>query len=485
MIKKLLVPNAAPLIESMRSIGYSFETAIADIIDNSIYAKASNIHIYYDVFGEEPYLLILDDGIGMSNLELSNAMIYGARNPMEKRDKRDLGRFGLGLKSASLSQCRELVVISKKEEVSSYSWDIDFVIENQEWAVKEYESKELGSLNFPKLNKLLSYETGTLVLWKNFDRIASKRTELQSEILKKVDILEQHLSLVFHRYLSGEEKINIFINDQAINPIDPFLESNKATQPKPTQDLEIRDSIVKVKPFILPHLNKLSNDELAMLGGKERLRSTQGYYIYRNKRLIIWGKWFGQYPKDELQKLVRIRVDIPNSLDYLWEIDVKKSQAVLPYEIKRNLAMFIHNALLDGKKVFHYRGRKKNENSKLEYVWDRIINKGLIRYNINLNHPIIKELIMKSNDESKTVSILRMIEDYLPIYQIYNDQASDKNILNNENNVQNIEKARLLLGLFDSDEALLILNNPRKYEGLNLSNEELDVLRKEYYNGCS
>ncbi len=485
MEKKILIPNAAMLMESMRSIGYSFETAVADIIDNSIFAKAKNIRIVHNVFTKEPYLLIMDDGVGMSIKDLESAMVYGARNPNDKRDENDLGRFGLGLKSASLSQCRELIVISKcANELSILSWDLDYVINNQEWAVKEYSLDEVKHLSIKEIDLLNERESGTIVLWRNFDRFENQKEKFENEFLKKIEVVEKHLSLVFHRFIARRKgKVNIFINNNEILPTDPFLTSNLATQKKPTQSLSVDNKKVTVVPYVLPHINKISRSELSMLGGKDTLRATQGYYIYRNKRLIIWGKWFGQYPKNELQKLVRIRVDIPNSLDYLWEIDVKKSTAVLPFILKRALGLTINKALLDGKNVFHYRGRKKNVNSKVEFVWDRIEDRNKISYKINKSHPLISNIIDSFGSKRKIYDFLELLEDYIPIQQIYNDNADSLHILNKECNTQSLEKARKLLGTFSKDEGLQILENPTKYEGLNLSNEEVDILRKEYQNG--
>ena len=483
MEKRILIPNAAKLIESMRSIGYSFETAIADIIDNSIYAECNNIQINFNAFVKEPYLLIFDDGFGMDELELENAMIYGTKNPNECREQGDLGRFGLGLKSASLSQCREMIVISKKHILNAYSWDLDYVIETNEWAVKKYSSQEIDKLNLPEIEELKKMDSGTIVLWKRFDRFSDIREKFEDEFLKKIEILECHIALVFHRFLNKKEgHIKIFLNKSEILPVDPFLTNNMSTQPKPTQTMDIYGEKVVVKPYILPHINKISIDEMASLGGKEKLRSSQGYYIYRNKRLIIWGQWFGQYPKNELQKLVRVKVDIPNSLDKIWEIDIKKSAAVLPFVIKKNLGLTINRALEDGKRVFHFRGRKKNDQLKIEYIWDRIVDRGRISYKVNRNHPVLKDFFDRIGNNVNMEQFLMLLEDYLPIQQLYNDHAENKNILNIENNTNTLEKARLILSCFTLEQRKEIINNPLKIEGLNLELEDLNVLRKEIDN---
>jgi len=151
-------PSAALLIESIRDIGYTIETAIADLIDNSISASAKNIEIYLiDDSDGNPILSIQDDGIGMSDEELKLAMRLGSKDPNIKRPKDDLGRFGLGLKTASFSQCRELTVETYKEgKMTSLTWDLDEVKKQNAWVVIENEPGEL--------------KQGTKIIWKKIDR---------------------------------------------------------------------------------------------------------------------------------------------------------------------------------------------------------------------------------------------------------------------------------------------------------------------------
>ena len=128
-------PYAPTLIESTRAIGYSLNAAIADIIDNSIAACSKTIDIFFFPVGDA-YIAILDDGVGMDSNDIDIAMQYGSKDPLDIRDKRDLGRFGLGLKTASLSQCRVLTVISKKgNSIEARRWDIDYVSQTGQWSL--------------------------------------------------------------------------------------------------------------------------------------------------------------------------------------------------------------------------------------------------------------------------------------------------------------------------------------------------------------
>lgn len=258
-------PSPRVLMKSMRSIGYTFETALADIIDNSISAGAKNIYISVPINDEDVYISILDDGNGMSRDDLFNAMKYGSDREYQIND---LGRFGLGLKSASLSQCRILTVISKNEgTITGFQWDFDSVIEDKRWDCIELEQSDIELV--PDIEKLKSLEMGTLVIWQNFD-IAYKKSNgrIREYISDEVEEAEKHLRLVFHRFLSNRFKpLNIFINNNQLSPIDPFLEDNPKTDSQKVSELSIYGETIKVQPFILPHQSDLQLEDIEKLGG--------------------------------------------------------------------------------------------------------------------------------------------------------------------------------------------------------------------------
>lgn len=419
MFNKESIPFAPALIESMRSLGYSFESAIADLIDNSISANANKIDIFMNPL-DNPYVIIFDNGCGMDEYEIEEAMRYGSKNPLDKRSKNDLGRFGLGLKSASLSQCRKLVVASKKNgNISAYSWDLDYVINTGSWVVIGYEKEELNQ--FPQINMLDSVESGTYVLLQKFDRIQESTNNLEKTMIKHMDSTIEHLSLVFHRYL--DEGVDIYVNNQKIDGRDPFLKNHKKTQLKRTQTFSIDGEKISVKPYILPHINYLTQKDLQKVGGKEQLRSEQGFYVYRNKRLIIWGTWFRLERKDELSKLARVMVDIPNSLDYMWSIDIKKSSANLPDKIKQNLYSCAYNSVSSSETVHSYRGRKVNTSDNISYIWERIKTRDGYEYKINRDIPHLKMLEKTLTNEQVNLlnSFLDNLESNFPSSSIYLD----------------------------------------------------------------
>lgn len=482
MIEKQSLPSAPILIESIRSIGYSFETAIADLIDNSISAKATRIDIL-SIPNEEPYIIIFDNGNGMNKVELEEAMRLGSKNPNEVREENDLGRFGLGLKSASLSQCRNLTVVSKKDgKLSAFSWNLDYVIERNSWSILEYSEEEIMQLENIELFK--DVETGTYVLLKKFDKIQASTLEINKTITEKMSSTIDHLALVFHRYL--DDGVEIYVNNRKIESIDPFLTKNKATQAKRTQEIKIGESIIKVKPYILPHYNKLSEDDLKKVAGKEDLRKNQGFYIYRNKRLIIWGTWFRLSRQDELSKLARVMVEIPNSLDDVWGIDIKKSTANIPDIIKKNLYSCIEESVFTSKEVYRYRGRKENNSEKYNYVWDRIKTRDGYEYRINRDLPQI-QLLSKNFDKDVLIEferLLKNIEKSFPTNTVYLDVADGK--LKNDSEMSAEEIDELIMAFEDSLNKCqeLGLNVIEFYEQIiktepYCNNEKLKELMKE------
>ena len=448
-----LPPYAPTLMESTRAIGYSLESAIADIIDNSITASAANVWISFFPIGEV-YIAVLDDGNGMNAAELNTAMQYGSRNPAEQRGANDLGRFGLGLKTASLSQCKVLTVVSKKESVvEGRRWDLDYVAATGEWSLGVLEEDEIE--NLPQIEHLMSLSSGTIVLWQNLDRLMLGEINFEQSMGRKMDEVRKHLTLTYHRYLAGEvgiKKLSLYFNDQRLYPQDPFL-VNQSVQAIADETLLIEGNKVVVRPYILPHISKLSKEAIESLGGKEGLCKQQGFYVYRNKRLLVRGTWFRMMRKGELSKLVRIQVDIPNSLDDLWTLDIKKSTAVPPAEIRKNLRVVIEKMAEKSKRTWTYRG-KKETNDSLSHIWNRIKTRTGIVYEINQDYPIINEITEKYPNIKRELQILfKQIEVGLPLNSLYidlvNDEKIDNDISVNAKDV--LEMVKAVLSNMDGD----------------------------------
>jgi hypothetical protein len=429
-------PSPASLIQALRDIGYSIQTAIADIIDNSITANATEIHIRFSWNSGSSWLAIIDNGHGMTDDALVNAMRFGSTNPLESRAENDLGRFGLGMKTASFSQCRHLTVLSKKNRnISCYEWDLDSMCKNtgSGWMLGILDSDAVQNhkvLNYLCEDYLAGADSGTIVLWENIDRMYEEGLlkEKEKHFNALIDETRVHLQLIFHRFLSpdpGQKKIVIKMNGDELIAFNPFNTQNLATQELEQQQIPIYDKRIIVQPYILPHHSKIPREEYERYAGEGGYLQNQGFYIYRNKRLIIKGTWFKLIKKEELNKLIRIRVDIPNTLDYLWKIDVRKSQASPPEIIKEALRQVIEKIEIAGRKVYRQRGTKLSAHIKSP-VWERQAVSGTIIYKINRDHPLIVDLLEKISPEHREyfMQIITMFENSFPRDMFFNDVAS-------------------------------------------------------------
>ena len=461
MKTKPLPPYAPTLVESTRAIGYTLEGAMADIVDNSISALASCADIFFFPVGDS-YIAILDDGRGMDAEALEAAMRYGSQNPNEKRDANDLGRFGLGLKTASLSQCRTLTVASKQDgHIEARCWDIDHVIEAHDWSLLIFDSDEEFNA-IPQIEELRKLKSGTLVVWQNLDRLKVGELDFSRSMGKKMEDVRAHLSMVFHRYISGEpgiKKMQLRMNRVPVEPTDPFL-SKRHTQVMSDEIMNINGSKVVVRPYILPHISDLTSSEISTLGTKEGLRKSQGFYVYRNKRLLVWGTWFRMMRQAELSKLARVQVDIPNELDSLWTLDIKKSTAMPPEEVRDNLDSVIGRLAERSKRTWVFRG-KKETHDLIIHVWQRFKGKhGGSYYTINRDHPLVEVFENSSPQIKRNVeNLLKAIEDGLPLSSLYLDLNSDKHVENEmEIPAQTVETLlRDLLAQFPNDAAKIEL----------------------------
>ncbi len=428
MHEVILSPNAASLSQSMRDIGYSLETAIADLIDNSISAGAKTIRVCFDGFETpHPCLGVIDDGSGMTEVEALEAMRPGSRDPRRKRDADDLGRFGLGLKTASFSQCRSLTVISRKNNLTfAVRWDLDLISQRNEWVVQVLSADEIQAL--PLLDQL--GKRGTCVLWQKLDRLL----ESQQYISGKIDIhtrmeqVEQHLALIYHRYLSGEykkRKITILVNGHSVEPFDPFCTSHKATQMLPAEIVRIDGEEVHIQPFILPHHSKLPRADYDYYRTRSDFISNQGAYVYRNGRLMAWGDWFRLTAKTEATKLARVRIDFSNALDEHWTIDIKKSRAHPPPQVREKMSHIINLITEQSRRVHTGRGERLFAQQE-KPLWIRYPDRKGTRYGINRAHPLLTALADKVDPQVMSAfnHILTGIENAVPVEAIYADYSN-------------------------------------------------------------
>ena len=428
-------PHAASLIEGLRDFGYTLETAMADIIDNSITAGASKVEILAETSADKPWIAILDNGDGMTEDELIGAMRPGSRNPTEKRQGHDLGRFGLGLKCASFSQCRQLTVISKKENsISAATWDLDKVAATNEWNV----DLEDDLSEFPVLENMA--ETGTVVLWRKLDRLSTNylndTAKRSAELNKALSNAEQHLRLCFHRFMEGQKpKLQLKLNGRVLLPIDPFASNHDATQRDPEERLSLLNGEVVTQCFTLPHHKKVTKDEWEELGGSKGHLRSQGFYIYRGNRLIIAGSWLGIARQKELTKLARVRVDIPNTMDADWKIDVKKASAQMPPLVRERLSKIVERLQGTSKRTYHARGRQLVSDEQLP-LWNRVLKDGKIIYRPNIEHPSIEGVAAMLPEEFQNSfrASIALLGSGLPIAALHADMLGGAEKVDNDKN---------------------------------------------------
>lgn len=349
------------------------------------------VSVYADTLADDSSIAIIDNGNGMNQAELIEALRFGSRNPREERAPSDLGRFGLGLKSASFSQCRRLTVLSRQSGVVAGAyWDLDEVAKSDRWEISLIE----GNSNI--LHADLLRGDGTLILWEKLDRIdggyrhdARKRVQSINNALAGA---ERHLRIVFHRFMErvGKGKLSISINDRVLDPIDPFATKHPATQVDPEEQLTLAHGLVRIRSFTIPHHKAMQRNKWDELGGPEGHLRSQGFYIYRGDRLIISGSWLGLARQTELTKLCRIRVDIPNTMDAEWKIDVKKASAQLPPVVRERLKKIIERFVQTSKRTYRKRGQKLTDESRVP-MWQRILKDGAIIYQPNRAHPSLVE----------------------------------------------------------------------------------------------
>ncbi len=415
----IAAPRADALIESLRAFGYSPEAAVADLLDNSISAGARSIDVEFYWNGPDSHVSVRDDGRGMDDADLLAAMRPGSTGPLEQRQAKDLGRFGLGLKTASFSQARELTVVTRSPASTAphvRRWDLDVVQESGEWRLLRSAPTWLPL-------SALGDGAGTLVVWSKCDRLVGDAAVgdagAQSRFNKVARSVAQHLSAVFHRFMDGTDKVSIRVNGVPVAPWDPFMESHCATQNLGSERLGLKGEHIDVTPFVLPHRSKLSEAEQTGGAGASGWNEQQGFYLYRGNRLLVQGDWLGLgFAKEEHTKLARIAVEIPTTLDHEWQVDVKKSSARAPGPLRTELRRAATISRRQAEAVYRHRGKVVARRSSQDFVmaWLQVkTREGEVRYRVNRAHPVIKALTDSAGDGRRVVErSLRFLEETVP-----------------------------------------------------------------------
>lgn len=420
------------MVEALRGLGYNTQTALADIIDNSIAAGASEVRVEFIWAETQSRIICLDNGSGMSSGGLDRAMRLGERNPLEERSKADLGRFGLGLKTASFSQCRRLTVATiGTEGLQALRWDLDYLATSVDDGWHLLEGTHPGSETF--LENLKKAGKGTLVLWEELDRIITKGSTVQ-DFLNLADKVDQHLGMVFHRYLEGRRpRLRILLNGEPVSPWDPYMTDHPGKPYNPPVFKHPSLPGVEAECHVLPHKDMLSSDDFERLSGPEGWTAQQGFYVYRNERLLVAGSWLGlgtgrSWTKDEAHRLARIRLDIPNSADADWKIDIRKSTARPPVYLRDWLTGLAEGTRARARRAFAHRGRPTLlGNKKVAEAWKVERLAGGIRYKVDSDHPAVRSVLDEAGALLPQIkAMLRVIEETVPVQRIWIDTAENK-----------------------------------------------------------
>lgn len=430
-------PHAGSMLESLRGLGYAPSTAIADLIDNSIAANARRVEVHFEWASKDSWVRILDDGDGMDDKTLEEGMRLGAKDPRAKRASTDLGRFGLGLKTASFSQARRLTVASRRpgESVVCLRWDLDLIGQESgaEWPL--FEGPAPGSEHL--LEPLRKKEHGTLVLWEGLDRIVTEGF-MPNDMIELADRVEAHLAMTFHRLMEGPDPaLELTLNGRAVKPWDPFLLGHPGKALESPEYRILHTTGVTVQCHVLPHRDMLKPSEMEMAAGPAGWTQQEGFYVYRNKRLLLPGGWLGfgdggkPWSRDEAHRLARIRLDIPNSSDAEWKISVLKSAASPPVRLRPQLQRLATETRETARRVFAHRGHispaSSGKSGSLGEAWQVRRSVHGTSYRIARDHDLVASILGRAGSlKSDILALLRLVEETVPVQRIWLDTAEDK-----------------------------------------------------------
>lgn len=451
-------PDPEYLIKSIAEQGYTLETALADLIDNSISANANRVEVLTNFSdSSELKLYISDNGDGMNSLDLAKNMKFPSSSVDNKRKKSDLGRFGLGLKTASFSQTRKFTVISRirEGEFSARTWDVDYLKETKKWRIIVNKKEEIKdflleydncSKNFN--SKLDSYIPNTIIIWQGlykFQKFIDPKNRENSLIEQLNKNTREYLGIVFHRFLNKKTNpLKIRINNWMVDYFDPFpISTRNDLRSLGVFEKNYRNDIFRVEAFVLP---SSAIREEKRNGGwvtpNRNLMDLEGMYIYRGDRIIYFGGWNGLIKRQSNLKLARLKVDVGNVNDDLLNLNVSKSKISVPYELSRGLLEKVSNLRDEAKKEYFNHGLKEissSKNNEKDTVFKKVFNskQGAI-LELNQDYPALKSFINDLNLEQK--KHFKMI---MHIVNVSSNRLLDKHIDREIIGVEEIDKIDL------------------------------------------
>lgn len=417
-----IAPIPGDLVESLRDFGYTLPSALADLVDNSLTANAKEIYVHLEANGADSYVAVVDNGHGMDLKTLVEAMRMGTKGPLMVRSDNDLGRFGLGMKTASLSQGTCFTVITKATGKSTLvrRWDVAHIRDRGKWELLT----DTTPIAAPFVEKVDEMRSGTAIIVENLDRATYLKVpagEVKQHFGRSLDNVRRHLAMVFHRFI--ENGVTIRLGATALPAWDPFLK--KQSTKLATEQFTLLDKTIDIVPYVLPHHSHLTDEQHADAAGPNGWNAHQGFYLYRGKRLILPGSWLNLHlRKEEHFKLARIQVDLPNNMDAEWHLNVTKSQVAAPAALRDEFARVARNVRSQAAEVYRFRGERHAPLNAPphRFVWKRQESKGAVRYRIDRTHPVVQALLHGGCEHEKLLSeILELIERTVPVATMLQD----------------------------------------------------------------
>jgi hypothetical protein len=402
------------------------------LVDNSITAGAKNVRIEVapTSLDRPGWIRVEDDGRGMNKNELCKAMRWGGEGPLKKRDPKDLGRFGLGLKTASFSMGKRLTVVSKKDgAINILSWDLKNICKTGKWMpIEGVHTEDLQYLEGTIHNPLHCDGSGTVVLITDIDKLRVDARTVDAEANNKAALIQTirgHLRLVFHRFLE-RKSLKLKFGDSQLRAWNLFGLTGASEEPawQKAQE-ELFQGKIRIRTFVLPHHKELTSEEHKMLGGPSGWNAHQGFFVYRADRLIVSGGWLGFSKPEEHCKLARITVDLPNNVDESWGLDVIKSKITPPAILMGDMERIARAARSDAMKRYGFHGEKEApetthsvEEAGVKAFWKQIQGKDSVLFRINRGHPLVESLVQNLEDTDKADAFIHSFERLLPVAAI-------------------------------------------------------------------
>ena len=492
------VPRPEYLIKSIAEQGYSLETALADLIDNSVSANAEKVEILTENHENKLIVYLADNGGGMTEQELIRNMQFPSNDMDHIREENDLGRFGLGMKTASFSQTRKFTVITRKkgEEIfSARTWDVDYLKKCGKWRIKKNTNDEIKSLfseyessSKKHLAAYSEYTPNTIIVWEGlykFENYTYTGNQFRHFKEQLNNVTSEYLGIVFHKFMELKKNpLQIRINNTLVKPFNPFCSSTgEIPRSLGLKEMRFGKDVLKMNAFILPV--KACDNQHKWTTKNHNLMDLEGLYIYRGNRIIFYGGWNNIIKKESKLRLARLKIQVGNLNDDKLQLNVSKSQISIPYDLKTGVLKYIIQLREEAKKEYNNRGVKKkngySSKNNAELLSRIVTTKGAI-YEINKEYPLVKLIWVELNTIQKKsfdlfIRSLNLIlnkqrhseKDYIIFTENKDPKHTDKVI-------KVVEK--LLKTGFSSDQIFSVLLNDLGYNENNLTEDLKNILDK-------